>query len=280
MPHWRQMCVFAAMAMCMAFAEGTAFASEARPVRIVSINLCADQLVLLLVEPERIRSLSYYALDADESYYAERAKAFHINHVTADEVLALDPDLVLAGVYTKRSTVSMLKRQGVRVVELTVPRTIDEIYTRFLEVAELLDAGERGEKLLAEMTRRLESITSRSHGPKPLAAVYFANGLTAGKGTLMDDVMRRAGIENLAARFDIEGFGNLSLEQLLVSKPDMIVLGHITPEEPSLARMTLEHPAFRYLRGRTKTVALPRRIWTCWGPFTAEWVERLVEGRP
>jgi len=280
MLHWRCMYIFFTMAMFVALVEGLAFASEVRPIRIVSINLCADQLVLLLVEPERIRSLSYYALDTDESYYAERAKAFHINHVTADEVLALEPDLVLAGVYTKRSTVSMLKRQGVRVVELTVPRTIDEIYIQFLEVAELLDARERGKKLLDEMTRRLEVVASRSQGPKPLAIVYFANGLTAGKGTLMDDVMRRAGIENLAARYDIEGFGNLSLERLLVSKPDMIVLGHITPEEPSLARMTLEHPAFRYLRGRTKTVALPRRIWTCWGPFTAEWAERLVEGRP
>ena len=268
------------MALCVVVAAVPASASEAGPSRIVSVNLCADQLLLLLAEPERIRSLSYYALDPEESYFADRAKAFHINHVTADEVLALEPDLVLAGLYTTRSTVRMLKRKGVRVVQLAVPRTIEEVRTQLLEVAELLDARERGEALAAAMMKRLEAAAAKAREPKPLVAVYFANGLTAGKGTLMDDMMRVAGAENLAGRFGIEGFGNLSLEQLLISRPDLIVLDQNTPDQPSLARLVLEHPAFRYLQGQTKTLTMPRRIWTCWGPFTAEWVERLVEARP
>ncbi|MCE2509855.1 MAG: ABC transporter substrate-binding protein [Alphaproteobacteria bacterium] len=280
MPAWRQIRNLAAMAMVLALAAGPASASDVRPSRVVSINLCADQLLLLLAEPERIRSLSYYALDPGESYYADRARTFHINHVTADEVLALEPDLVLAGVYTTRSTVGMLRRKGVRVVELAEPRSIDDIRTQFLKVAELLGVRERGEALLAEMMQRIKVVASRNEGPKPLAAIYFANGLTAGKGTLINDVMRMAGIENLAGRFGIEGFGNLSLERLLISQPDMIILDHDTPERPSLAGMALRHPAFRYLQGQTKTVSVPRRIWTCWGPFTAEWVEHLAEAKP
>ncbi len=259
---------------------GSAYAADSRSERIVSINLCADQLLLLLVEPERIRSLSYFALDPDESYFAERAASHHINHVTADEVLALEPDLVLAGAYTKRSTVDLLKREGVRVVEIAVPASLSEVQRQFRRVADLLGARPRAERLLAEMTQRLDAVPSRDKGKRPLAAVYFANGLTAGKGTLMDDVMRHAGIENLATRLGIQGYGTLSLESLLVAEPDMLVFGHISPEDPSLARMTLEHPAFRNLRERVTTVALPRRIWTCWGPFTAEWVERLAVARP
>ena len=199
MPARRQIRILAAMALCVVVAAVPASASEAGPSRIVSVNLCADQLLLLLAEPERIRSLSYYALDPEESYFADRAKAFHINHVTADEVLALEPDLVLAGLYTTRSTVRMLKRKGVRVVQLAVPRTIEEVRTQLLEVAELLDARERGEALAAAMMKRLEAAAAKAREPKPLVAVYFANGLTAGKGTLMDDMMRVAGAEKRLA---------------------------------------------------------------------------------
>ena len=278
---WRVRGIFSvAMAGFVMLLGSPAHATEPKPVRIVSINLCADQLVLLLAEPDHIQSLSYYALDPDESYFASQAKGFHINHVTADEVLALEPDLVLAGVYTQRSTVDLLKRMGVRVVVLGEPTTLSEVRAKFLEVADMLGARPRAERLLGEMTRRLDAVAFQNKGKKPLAVVYFANGLTAGKGTLTDDVMRHVGIENLATRLGIEGYGSLSLESLLVAAPDMLVFGHISPEDPSLARMTLEHPAFRRLRARIKTVALPRRVWTCWGPFTADWVERLAEARP
>lgn len=273
----RRMWIFA---VAMLTFGNSAYADVTRPVRIVSINLCADQILLLLAEPDRIHSLSYYALDPDESYFAEQAKAFHINHVTADEVLSLKPDLVLAGAYTTRSTVDMLKRMNVRLVELPVPETLAEIRAQFLKLADLLDARPRAERLLAQMTERLDAIAYRGKGRKPLAVVYFANGLTAGKGTLMDDVMRHAGIENLATRLGIEGYGSLSLESLLAASPDLLIIGQISEEDPSLARMTLEHPAFRHLRDRIKTVSLPRRLWTCWGPFTAEWAERLAEVRP
>ena len=271
---------FAAMTGFAMLFGSPAAAADSTPVRIVSINLCADQLLLLLAEPDHIQSLSYYVLNPDESYFASQAKGFHINHVTADEVLALEPDLVLAGVYTQRSTVDLLKRMGVRVVVLGEPTTLSEVRVKFLEVADMLGARPRAERMLAEMTRKLEAIALKRKNKNPLAVVYFANGLTAGKGTLTDDVMRHAGIENLAARLGIEGYGSLSLESLLAAAPDMLVFGHISPKAPSLARMTLEHPAFRRLRDRIKTVALPRRIWTCWGPFTAEWVERLAEARP
>ncbi|MBK9079818.1 MAG: hypothetical protein IPL91_12170 [Hyphomicrobium sp.] len=94
-----------------AFVLASAEAAEP-PRRIVSLNLCTDQLLLDLVEPERIAGVSYLATDPTLSADAVRLEPFKKLKGTAEEVLALHPDLVIAGEYTTGATVDLLRRLG------------------------------------------------------------------------------------------------------------------------------------------------------------------------
>lgn len=246
--------------------------AHATPRRVVSINLCADQLVLLLAEPQRILSVSHLARDPSLSFMAAAAEGMPVNHGSVEEVIPLAPDLVVAGSYTARPTVAMLKAKGVPVIELTLPADFDQIRAQVRRVAAALDAAERGEALIDAMDRTLAS-TALPSGPRPAALAWQAGGFTAGAGTLTDAVLRAAGLDNLAARMGLTGYGYLTLETVVAAHPDLLIAEDALPDRPSLRQGLLQHPALRHGVGRR--VSIPPALWACGAPFTAEAVRLL-----
>ncbi|MGE5360084.1 MAG: hypothetical protein ACM3NQ_13785, partial [Bacteroidales bacterium] len=90
--------------------------AEMPPRRIVSLTVCTDQLLLDLVDRDRIAALTYLAVDPTVSMRVEDARGLKGVHWFAEEVLALQPDLVIAQEYSATGAVDMLRRLGFRVV--------------------------------------------------------------------------------------------------------------------------------------------------------------------
>src|SRR4051812_11164048 len=128
--------------------------AAAAPQRIVSMNLCTDQMALLLAGPERIVSISFLGADPAESPLAAMARGIPLNHGLAEEIVAVKPDLVLAGTYTTGFAKAMLARLHYRVLEIDSPNTIAGIRTTFLRVGEALGDRDRAVQLLADMDER------------------------------------------------------------------------------------------------------------------------------
>ncbi|APT34867.1 ABC transporter substrate-binding protein [Methylobacterium phyllosphaerae] len=95
--------------------------AAAAPVRVVSMNLCADELVLRLADRDQVLAVTYLARDSRGSTVATEAVGLPVTRGLTEEVVALKPDLVIAGAFTTRTTVGMLKRVGAPVLELGVP---------------------------------------------------------------------------------------------------------------------------------------------------------------
>ena len=252
--------------------------SSAAPERVVSMHLCGDQLALALADRSQLVSLSWHATDADQSYLAEQAEGLPQNYGTAEEVMALRPDLVLAGAFPGRETVALLRRLGVNVLALDLPRSFDDIARQTREVAAALGHPNRGAALVAEMEARLAA-TSRAVAGLPAASaiLYQPGGITMGQGFLEDELLRRAGLDNVATRLGIVGQGTVSLERLIAATPDLIVFGVEQNAPPSLSTRVFHHPAIRGMR--TRQVTLPPILWTCGAWFSAEAVERLAAAR-
>ena len=109
--------VLAALLLVLQGANPPSVTASGKPARVVSINLCTDQLLLQLVDRDRIASVTYLATDHAISYYADRAIGIRKNHGLAEEILPLKPDLILAGSFNSRPTTSLLKKLGYQVVE-------------------------------------------------------------------------------------------------------------------------------------------------------------------
>jgi iron complex transport system substrate-binding protein len=251
----------------------------AAPARVVSIHLCADQLVVALADRVQIASVSWHAADPAQSFVADRAADLPQNYGRAEEVLALHPDLVLAGAYSGRETKALLRRLGVTVIDLDLPRSFADIRRQTLAVADALGHPERGRTLTAEMDAKLAE-AQRAVGGLPAAAAILLQpgGVTMGRGFLEDEILRAAGLDNVATRLGIVGQGTVSMERLIAAKPNLIVLGLEPDAPPSLSSRMITNPALTRATG-ARIVSLPPILWTCGGWFTADAVDRLADAR-
>ena len=107
----------------------------AAPERIVSINQCADELLLNLADRQQIRSVTHYVKDPATSWDAQRAQGIPGNGSRVEEVLAHDPDLVLVGDFTTQSTVALLKELGLNVMVVPHAKSLNDVYREMMRVA-------------------------------------------------------------------------------------------------------------------------------------------------
>jgi len=251
------------------------------PKRIVSINACADQLLLALADPAQIAALSLYATDPAYSYLAEQAKALPHDAGAAETVIQRDPDLVLAGRFTKRETRSMLKRLGFKVVELDTVKSIDDSIAQIRDVAALLGHPERGNALIdrieAARAKAAAGVPAGAH--PPTVAVYQRRGYVTGQNTLTGELLRLAGFADMGGQLAGKTGGFVPLERIVTDKPDMLVVADAQTVAADQGSALLAHPALRELYPPERRIALPGRLTICAGPSLPEAIETLAAER-
>jgi iron complex transport system substrate-binding protein len=237
-----------------------------KPTRIVSVNLCTDELVLRLADRKNIASVTWLATTSSDSNVADLATQVPVNHGLAEEIIPLDPDLVVAGLYTARAAVALLKRTGIPVLDLDVPRNLSEIRAQYRQVGQVLGEEERAEHVIAEMDNRLAAIPVSPASARPRAMVLNANGYTIGKGSLTDEIITHAGMENLSATLGIDNYVQISLETVVTNAVDVLILTSHRDGPPAMATEILRHPVLAKIPHRTRIAVVPTRMWTCAGP--------------
>lgn len=249
---------------------------EAAPRRIVSINMCADALLLALADPAQIAALTVLSREPRNASRAAQAALFPATRARAEDVLALAPDLVLAGTFTAPATVSMLRRLGAPVRRLAVAHDLAAIRAVTRDVAAAVGRPARGEAAIAAMDARLDEL-ARARPVPPLSALALqANNIVAGAGTLADTVIAAAGLANAAARAGIAGHGRMSIEAMLALAPDVLIVDGDENAAPARANRLMHHPALAALVERgTRAVVMPSRLWVCGDPDIVEAVARL-----
>jgi iron complex transport system substrate-binding protein len=244
------------------------FSALKAPQRIVSMNLCTDQLLLLLVDKARIASLSYFATDPAYSWLAPQAQGIPGNRGQAEEVLAFEPDLILTSQFSATLAANLLERLGHPVQRLGFAATLDEVYTQIRQVAAWTDSTARAESLIGELQMAIaheqQVLLPQLRGK---SAVFFAaNGFSYGANSLQDAFLASLGLRNVAAEAGLYGPAQLSLEVLLAAEPDFLVTDRRRALDAQLAYPLLQHPALAALSERTRVLELPDTLFQCAGP--------------
>ena len=189
--------------------------------RIVSMNLCTDQLVLLLADPEQILSLSYLSHDNRSSVYADQAQQFPTNKGLAEEVYILKPDITVTGTYSNWTASFMLETLGMRVERFEPAYQFDDIKTNISMMGTLLDQSGKADAIIAAFDNRLSSL-KRDNEQRPRAALYAAKGYTS-KLSLAHHILEAAGLQNIGAELGYDYGAKLAIESLLMTEPDIII---------------------------------------------------------
>lgn len=261
----------ATLAAMLAFA-GEAAASAPT---VMSLDSCADQYVLALAPRASIVGVSARADDRD-SYMRKAARGVPARRATTETVLALRPDVVVRYWGGDARIDGALTRRGIKTVRIEDANDFSAIRGNVRAVAAALDRRDAGEVLVADLDRRL----ARSNGAwKGQSALYLTpTGYTSGAGTLMDAMMRAAGLVNTVTG---AAWAPIPLENLVRQPPAAFVLGFFDDFATAMSRWSPgRHSALRErLRGRT-VASLPGAMIGCPAWFIGEGVETIARAAP
>jgi iron complex transport system substrate-binding protein len=260
----------------LALAHGTA---NAAPRRVVSLNPCLDVVLVNVADRDQIAALSHYSRDKNDSTIAAIAASFPITYESAEEIMALEPDLVLTSRHSDLATRNALGRLNIKTELFSEPQNVAESLEAVRRVAGLVAQEARGEEVIARIQAALDAAAPPT-GVAPVPALIFQrNGFSSGRGTLVDEMMTRTGFVNLADRYGLTWWSNVLLERVVADPPVVLLAGEMRPDMPAWADRVLRHPALRAMEPKMTRAAFPDRLLFCGGPVLIESAAALAKAR-
>lgn len=255
--------------------------ARAESPRVVSLDFCADQYVLVLADPSQILAVSPGA-DEDDSYLRNRARHLRVARPVTEEIASLKPDLAFRFWGGSSGLTAALEKFGARVITLDYPSDFEIVRKNIRAVASALQRQEQGDRLIADLDSRLDELARRD-GPHPKTLYVTPGGVTAADGTMIDAIFKAAGVENAAAgEF---GWPALPMEKLTLDPPELIVTGFFEATTEYVNHWSASrHPAFQRVFAGTPAVHLRADLISCPAWFAVEAAEEIAaaatEDRP
>lgn len=240
--------------------------------RIVSLDYCADQYLLKLVDRDRILALSP---DAQKpfSYMRNAAKGLAQVRPRAEDVLALKPDLVVRSYGGGPKAGELFRRAGVKVVDIGWTQDLAGVRHTLMETARALGEPQRGRAMLADFDARLAALKPRG-GTRPTALYATSAGVTTGPGSLVHRMLEAAGYENYQHR---PGWAPLPLENMVQRRPERMIAAFTgTVSETRFAWSAMRHPVAREALADVPTVRIDGAWTACGGWFVLDAIEAMA----
>lgn len=219
-------------------ATGTMVTIENEPQRIVTLAPSAAQTLWEIGAREKVVGVSQYAsyLEGTETLtVVSSGMTYNI-----EEIVGLEPDLVLAPYIISNQTVKKLRSAGVTVFKFEAAESIEDVYEKTRLIGRLVGACEGADRIVTAMKERVSTIRT-AVADKPEPNVLYGANFVAGNNTFIGSIIELAGGENVAANAGIEGFAKISeevvanrtIEWIVVTSPGAVPNG--TPWTSTIA---------------------------------------------
>ena len=212
--------------------------------RIVSTSTIADQVLIEIVEPNRLLAVSGHTLRTQESRaFKDKIGVEHARDV--ETIIELRPDIVFINNFIDRRQVERLKDAGLNVFDMGEMRGLETLVPNIRQVAAVFGVPELGQALANDFVRKLEAVSADVPEEDRRRAIYVGihgdrlYGGTA--GTSFHDVLVAGGLIDMAAEAGFHGWPAFTNEQLLSLDPTWIITN------PGTERSLCRHPGFEAL---------------------------------
>ncbi len=243
--------------------------------RIASINLCTDQLLVTLADPEQILGLSPFARDPFRSWDKNKAARFRLLSGEAEDVLALKPDVVVAGRFTKRATRELLKAKGLKVAEFDPARSLDDVKKQLRQMGALVNDPDRADAEIAQLDAAIAKARTAAQSRPIRVLALSRRGWVSGGDNLTTSLLAAVGLKNAGGELGLKAGGFASLEAIVTLKPDLLLVTENSDFAEDQGRAMLLHPALEKTYPPSKRLVLPERLMACGGPTMVEALDRL-----
>ena len=236
---------------------------------IVSLNPCTDAILAEVAAPGQLLAISHYSHDpAATSMPLDVARRYRATGGTVEEVLALDPDVVVASSFLAPATRATFERLGIRVETVGIASTVEQSLTQVHRLAELAGQERQGEVLAARMTSAWDQ--AAHDGAKVSTLLWQQGGIVPGPDSLVAQMLEHSGFSLHSAARGLGQGAYLPVEQVLADPPQLLLAAS--------DERALSHPALARVPGMQRAAFDPALLY-CGGPSIIRALERLGEVR-
>lgn len=250
------------------------------PGQIVSANPCIDAILAEVAAPGQIGGVSAFSHDAaSASAPVDWARRYRAIGISAEEIIAARPRLLLTGNLDSASSMAAIRKLGIRTLTFGVPATIAESQAQVGAIARAIGRQAQGDRLMDRIAAATALAQPRSQRSQaPAAIIWQAGGFVAGQGTIQDEMLTRAGFRNASLAYGLRQWEQLPLETLLRNPPDVIFMADTAQGEAARA-LAMKQRLLGHIGAQTKVVRFPGRLLFCAGPTIVETMARLRAAR-
>lgn len=267
--------VFLLVAILVILAAKPAYLAAKILPKIASINMCLDQYLLDLARPEQIAGLSPFARDKVRSWAHEKTAPYRILSGTAEEIIEIKPDLVVAGTFTRKATRDFVAAKKIPMQVFDLVRNIAEAKAQISHFGRLTDNIAKADQRNAEIDAAVTRLRNAArHGLRVLPV--GRRGWVSGRETLVSNLLSVAGLTNAAGETGLKGSGTVPLETIVKLKPDAILVSRSDNQAEDQGRAVLLHPAIADLFPPERRIVIPEYLTVCSGPMLAEAIDHLA----
>ncbi|SHK53215.1 iron complex transport system substrate-binding protein [Clostridium cavendishii DSM 21758] len=196
---------------------------EKAPERIISVSPGATETLFALGKEKTLVGRSDF-----DDYPKEALKVESVGKITEpniEKITTLKPDLLIAGAHFPKETVKKIEDLGIKVAVLYGAEDFDGAYKNITDIATLVDAKDKGEKIVNDMKKKVSDVEAKVKNSNKVKMYYVVGfgkqDFTAGGDTFIGKIIEKAGGDNIAK--DVKGW-NYSFEKIVENNPDMIVV--------------------------------------------------------
>lgn len=256
--------------------KGTVSTFKQAPQRVLTLAISSDSIVMGLGQADKLVAVSHLADDPVSSNIVEQAKKIKekVKDPSAEQILALKPDVVFAYDWSDMERVNNLRNLGINVVVLKGPATIADIRQNVRTIASALYTPKQGEELVQQMDAKLAQVKQQVADlhlkqPKKLVLVSLMTSY-GGEGCIFDDMCKEAGVINGVSAAGIKNGQQVTKEMLVKINPDLLIMpvynDHGNFNIDKYNREFLEDPSLQTLQAiRNKQLFYPNEgyIYNC-----------------
>ncbi len=244
------------------------------PMRIASLSPCVDAILYEIADENQILGLSHYSFDEKSSSIdVNYAKKFKPLSGGAEDIIAIKPDLVIAGSHISPQTIAQLNKLEIPVFTMGSPQTIEEAKTQINDIAQKIDQEARGQTFISKIDQAINN-AKKDDNLKPKAIMFQGGGIVPGAGTLGDEMLKKAGFENVASQYSNSAYNVLTLENLLFNPPQIM----LSDANFNNGRV-ISHPALKKAKVSIYSANFPSKYLNCAGAKLVPALNRLSQIR-
>jgi iron complex transport system substrate-binding protein len=240
------------------------------PQRVASLNLSSDEILVEILPPERLVSVTRWADEAGTSNVAGRVPptAYRFQKSDMEQLLALAPDLVVFSEYTDADFVKLVERSGIRWHRMQGLGSPAGVRAAILDLGRVVGAEEAARRLVARYDATLADLAARLAGGRKPRVLYWSGGMTAGGDTAIGALIEAAGAINVGREIGVEGVAPPGAERAFVADPDVILV----TSWPGGVEAVKEHPLLSRLRAvrEGRIVVMPNELVVALSQYTAD----------